>query len=288
MNTTFTKTTKIVIVALGLIFASPALAWVGPSGAPPTCTGTVGCTAPIDAGAETQYKLGELGLDSLWNPSTGMDNPIPLGWVPPLQLSVNGVTDTDGFANWANSILNGPTLIGTTTASSVTSSPYDLAVNGPAFFGGTGSIVNILGALKISSGTPAAGKVLTSDASGNATWQPVASGTGLTGPAGPTGPTGPVGPAGPTGPRGLTGLTGPTGPAGPTGPTGPVGPAGPVSVGIPIYEVQSPCNLYVVDEEGEDSGPASAVLLTASPTSHCSSYGADVTVTNTLVGHLEP
>ena len=137
-----------------------------------------------------------------------MDNPIPLGWVPPLQLSVNGVTDTDGFANWANSILNGPTLIGTTTASSVTSSPYDLAVNGPAFFGGTGSIVNILGALKISSGTPAAGKVLTSDASGNATWQPVASGTGLTGPAGPTGPTGPVGPRGPVGPAG------PTGPAG--------------------------------------------------------------------------
>jgi len=105
-------------------------------------------------------------------------------------------------------------------------------------------------ALSLPSGA-VAGYVLTTDASGNATWQvavPGAQGpagpqgaqgpagpagaTGDTGPAGPQGPTGDTGPAGPTGATGLTGATGPTGPAGaaglagPTGLTGAAGPAG--------------------------------------------------------------
>ncbi|MBL7765029.1 MAG: collagen-like protein [Chitinophagaceae bacterium] len=83
---------------------------------------------------------------------------------------------------------------------------------------------NIKGDTLISNGlriapNAGAGKVMVSDALGNASWQ--------TGPVGPAGPTGPVGPAGPTGPQGPAGATGATGPAGPTGATGPIGATGP-------------------------------------------------------------
>lgn len=61
--------------------------------------------------------------------------------------------------------------------------------------------------------TAGLGKVLTSDANGNATWQTPVSGE--------------AGPAGPVGPAGATGATGPVGPQGPAGATGPVGPQGP-------------------------------------------------------------
>lgn len=88
--------------------------------------------------------------------------------------------------------------------------------------------LTVAGQVKITGGTPGAGKVLTSDASGLASWQ-----NGVAGPQGPqgaTGPQGPQGPAGPQGPQGNIGpmgFTGPQGPAGPTGATGPIGPAGP-------------------------------------------------------------
>ncbi len=74
------------------------------------------------------------------------------------------------------------------------------------------------------------GKVLMSDADGNALWSDA--------PAGPSGPAGPVGPQGPEGPQGLMGfpgLPGPPGPSGagipgPAGPPGPMGPMGPPGV----------------------------------------------------------
>ncbi len=61
-------------------------------------------------------------------------------------------------------------------------------------------------ALRMANGA-GAGKVMVSDATGNATWQ--------TGPVGPTGATGLTGAAGPTGATGLTGAAGATGPTGP-------------------------------------------------------------------------
>lgn len=71
------------------------------------------------------------------------------------------------------------------------------------------------------------GKVLTSDADGNALWSDA--------PMGPAGPQGPPGPTGPEGIMGLPGLPGPAGPPGaglpgPEGPQGPPGPAGPPGV----------------------------------------------------------
>lgn len=62
------------------------------------------------------------------------------------------------------------------------------------------------GFLKITGINEGAGKVLTSDVNGFATWQ--------TGAGGATGPTGPTGSAGATGPTGSAGATGPTGPTG--------------------------------------------------------------------------
>jgi hypothetical protein len=57
--------------------------------------------------------------------------------------------------------------------------------------------LEVNGQIKINGGAPAAGRVLTSDATGLATWATVPAGpAGPQGPAGPTGATGPGGPAG--------------------------------------------------------------------------------------------
>lgn len=89
------------------------------------------------------------------------------------------------------------------------------------------ALFEVAGKVKITGGLPGAGKVLTSDANGLASWELGTPGPiGATGPAGPAGPTGPTGLTGPTGSTGPTGPIGPTGPVGPTGPTGPTGPAG--------------------------------------------------------------
>lgn len=82
--------------------------------------------------------------------------------------------------------------------------------------------IDIIGSVTIQDGTQSNGYVLTSDASGNATWQ--AGGGG--GATGPTGPTGAQGITGPTGAQGVTGVTGETGSAGATGATGITGPTG--------------------------------------------------------------
>ncbi|HPB24968.1 MAG TPA: tail fiber domain-containing protein [Bacteroidales bacterium] len=75
--------------------------------------------------------------------------------------------------------------------------------------------------------------VLTSHASGLATWEAAPAGTpGPTGPTGPTGATGPAGIDGATGPVGATGPTGDTGAAGTPGATGPTGPTGPAGADL--------------------------------------------------------
>ncbi len=66
--------------------------------------------------------------------------------------------------------------------------------------------LDVAGAVKITDGTEGAGKVLTSDATGNASWETLA-----------------AGPAGPAGADGSDGAVGAIGPAGPTGPQGPAG-----------------------------------------------------------------
>jgi len=77
--------------------------------------------------------------------------------------------------------------------------------------------LEVTGQIKIKGGSPAAGKVLTSNATGVATWE---NPTGATGPAGAAGLNGAAGATGVTGAAGLNGATGATGATGLGGATG--------------------------------------------------------------------
>lgn len=77
-----------------------------------------------------------------------------------------------------------------------------------------GAKLEVAGQIKITGGTPGAGKVLTSDANGLASWN---SNTASTGSTGATGSTGSTGATGSTGSNGSTGATGTTGAAGADG-----------------------------------------------------------------------
>ena len=85
-----------------------------------------------------------------------------------------------------------------------------LATNGNVGIGTAtpGAKLEVNGQVKITGGVPGAGKVLTSDATGLASWQTPTGGVGA------TGPTGPAGAVGPAGAAGATGATGPTGTGG--------------------------------------------------------------------------
>jgi len=89
-----------------------------------------------------------------------------------------------------------------------------------------GAKLEIAGDIKIVDGTQGAGKVLTSDATGWASWQTAVGTPGPTGPVGPPGATGANGPAGANGATGPAGATGASGPPGPTGAVGANGSAG--------------------------------------------------------------
>lgn len=111
------------------------------------------------------------------------------------------------------------------------SQPYDKSGNFTVA-GNIGIGTNIPGAklhiasgtLRYVNGTQGAGKILQSDANGNATW--VAGGGGSTGATGATGVTGATGATGITGVTGATGSNGATGATGSNGATGPTGTAG--------------------------------------------------------------
>jgi len=145
-----------------------------------------------------------------------------------------GTMGTDNFAI-RNIALSSPSIVIEATTNNI-----GFGTNFPA------TKIDIIGKIKITDGSQAAGYVLMSDPSGIGTWTSTAGLVGpqgpqglqgLQGPAGPTGSTGATGATGLTGPTGAIGLTGPAGPAGPTGsigatgPTGPAGPAGTIPAG---------------------------------------------------------
>ena len=77
--------------------ASPSGTWAAPTSAP--TAGNV--AAPVNIGAGDQYKPGKLTL-----------GPCPIAGTVPSKLSVNGITDTTGFANWGAEFIQGFTTIG--------------------------------------------------------------------------------------------------------------------------------------------------------------------------------
>ncbi|MEI6296945.1 MAG: hypothetical protein WCO84_04855 [bacterium] len=145
--------------------------------------------------------------------------------------------------------------------------------------------LEVVGSVKITDGTQGDGKILVSDANGNASWKVVATGSGTVGPAGPIGPQGPAGPTSATGAKGLDGAKGATGPIGPQGPAGPTGatgldgakgatgPIGPQG----IQGVQGP-----VGPTGPAGAPAAKTVAVcasagAGNDASCSCYGAMIT-----------
>jgi len=176
------------------------------------------------------YQETALGANNIPD-ATGNQN----AWVPTDNLLVVG--NGSSYLNPSNALTilkNGNTGIGTSTPSAT------LDISGTLHFNNNGQPIQ-------------SGYVLTSDASGNASWQPTIPGatgpsgitgaTGLTGPTGYMGATGAQGVTGATGatgvgtqgPQGATGATGPSGndglPGGPSGATGPTGPTGPNGLG---------------------------------------------------------
>ena len=121
-------------------------------------------------------------------------------------------SDADGLASWQtpsagtlNTASNGLAVIGSdiqlggnlSAATDVNLNNNNLSFSGNGNVGiGTSTPaakMDIAGNIKITDGTEGAGKVLTSDANGVASWQSTA---GLVGPQGPQGPQGATGPAG--------------------------------------------------------------------------------------------
>lgn len=101
-------------------------------------------------------------------------------------------------------------------------------------------------ALQVSGGSPSPGLVLTSDATGNATWQ-----LGTPGPVGPQGAQGPIGLTGPQGPQGIPG---PVGPQGPQGSPGPQGPAGTANLTFPYFaptNISSSASFHIQNGSGD-------------------------------------
>ncbi|MCK9344671.1 MAG: hypothetical protein M0P64_00915 [Candidatus Pacebacteria bacterium] len=130
--------TKIVSLATVLSFGlSYALAWTAPTATPPGAN----VAAPINTGTAPQEKFGPLTVTALTT----------AGAVTAGSVSAPNVLNTSATAQ---------TKAGNFTAGNLT----------------TGGKVTT-GALQVTGGVPGLSKVLTSDASGNATWQPAAGGS---------------------------------------------------------------------------------------------------------------
>lgn len=143
-----------VIAALAII-GSVAFAYTNPTG--PAPTGNV--PAPVNTGTFMQTKLGDLGLAG-----TGTGN---------LFATLNGWFGGSVVANHGLFGLSPTSQTFFQQAQSLTNDALDVfntTVGIPLRVDSTGKTI-IAGAFAITSGSPAAGDVLTSDASGNATWQ---------------------------------------------------------------------------------------------------------------------
>ena len=146
---------------------------------------------------------------------------INVGWV---DLNIN-----DPYAGGETNVAGWDYLFKTYVAPESPSASSLVVVGGNVGVGTStpATKLDVAGAVKITDGTEGAGKVLTSDATGNASWETLAAGpAGPAGADGSDGAVGATGPAGPTGPAGADGSDGAVGAIGPAGPTGPQGPAG--------------------------------------------------------------
>lgn len=151
MKKTLTKVAQIlVVVAAVAIIGTVAHAYTNPTAAP--TGGNV--FAPVNTGNVMQTKNASFGVvGSLFTSISGIfENST---------FATKGYFGSDAVAEDLGTSGTAPNLFSALTS-----------VNGKGFIVGTSGGTTISGPLAITSGGPASGAVLTSDASGNATWQP--------------------------------------------------------------------------------------------------------------------
>ena len=187
--------------------------------------GTAGYGVQIDTQPQTNlggFNYGTLAIAQLSNSSSSVSNYFPMFFRFDTQSSYTGLLDTVDVFRIQSPILNGSKPLNITGlnivnqgAGSITNAYglrvlaqsgatnnwniYSEGASSRNFFEGNVGIgtdtpstnLEVAGQVKITGGSPGASKVLTSDATGLATWE-----TGTPGPTGPTGPTGATGATG--------------------------------------------------------------------------------------------
>ncbi len=156
MKEKITTAAKVLVVVSALVLSLPVLAQVTPpAGGAPTCpSGHPGCDAPINVSNTAQIKLGKLTLGNACIPGGPCTSIIPQMLTVNGKATVTSVLDVTGFVNWGSTILSSGVLGGTLQITGA-------ALPGTLWPSGT----------PFPPGVPAVGRVLTSDASGYATWQ---------------------------------------------------------------------------------------------------------------------
>jgi hypothetical protein len=160
-----------IIIALGVSYVAEAGVFTGPTCPPPNCN----ADAPINVGNSSQTKMGSLGVNSSAAPAFSVPNGVSLFKdIGSYNLSVltTGDTNVGGIVFYPR---NESSLLSTNQMQLYSPSKsifavWDNKIKRDVLKLNNGD-VELTGKIKIAGGNPASGKVLKSDAEGNATWE---------------------------------------------------------------------------------------------------------------------
>lgn len=159
-----------VIIALGISYVAEAGVFTGPTCPPPNCN----ADAPINVGTSSQTKMGSLGVNSSAAPAFSVPNGVSLFKdVGSYNLSILSTGSNNGGIDFYPRDEN--SLLSTNTMKIYSWSKgylafWDSMLTKNVLILNKGN-VELTGKIKIAGGNPASGKVLKSDAEGNATWE---------------------------------------------------------------------------------------------------------------------
>ena len=180
---TSSKIISIIFGVLVLLFLVGfyALSWTGPPGSPPYCpSGYTGCAPPVPATGGTMTgdlimnaNINITGTNVYKRGGTSGVSQLCAGGTTPSGITISGgiitsagsCTGIGGGAGEAYWVLSGSNLYASSTT-------WNVGIGTPS----PGAKLEVAGQIKITGGSPGAGKVLTSDTSGLASWQTLAGG----------------------------------------------------------------------------------------------------------------